>query len=120
MSVGSLSWMGEKGLTCGYNNMNAEHSEPNDLRHFTRITSSVYRQLKIHSERIFAQWVSDEQRARGASGGGCDAKGCFPFCIRRLRRLARFEVSAAGSLSAHSSFSALVWSSKFRAKRLFA
>jgi hypothetical protein len=55
--------------------MNAEDGEPNDLLHFTRIASSVYRQLEPHFDQIFAQWASDEQRARGASGGGCDAKG---------------------------------------------
>lgn len=61
-----LDWSG--GLTLGYNNMNAEHSEPKDLRHFTRITSSVYRQLELHFDPIFAQWASDEQRARERDG----------------------------------------------------
>ncbi len=48
-----LDWSRE--FTIGHNNMNAERSEPNDLRRFTRITSSVYRQRELHFDQIFAR-----------------------------------------------------------------
>lgn len=73
-----LDWSG--GLALGYNNMNAEHSEPKDLRHFTRVTSSVYRQLELHFDQIFARWTFDQQRARGASGGGSWAARRLAAC----------------------------------------
>jgi hypothetical protein len=56
-SLQELDWGG--GLTLGYNNMNADYSEPEDLRHFTRISSPLYRQLEGHFEHVFAAWVTE-------------------------------------------------------------
>ena len=42
------------GLALGYNNMNAE-----DLRNFTRITSTLYRQLEGHFECVYDDWVKE-------------------------------------------------------------
>ena len=55
-----LDWGG--GLATGYNNMNAEHTDFEELRGFTRISSRVYRQLEAHFEHVFDDWL-DELRA---------------------------------------------------------
>lgn len=47
------------GLALGYNNMNAESCSFEDLRHFTRITSPIYRQLEHHFECVFEEWVKE-------------------------------------------------------------
>lgn len=64
-----LDWGG--GLALGYNNMNAQASDPERLRHFTRIRSDIYRQLETHFEHVFDDWVREtaEARAKAAQGG---------------------------------------------------
>ena len=54
------------GLTFGYNNMNAEYCNFENLRDFTRITSRVYRQLKMHFESVFEEWVKESCEEREA------------------------------------------------------
>ena len=65
-----LDWDG--GLALGYNNMNAEHSDFENLRHFTRIGSTIYRQLEKHFENVFEEWVRESCAVRDAesTGGG--------------------------------------------------
>lgn len=62
------------GLALGYNNMNAESSSFEDLRHFTRITSPIYRELEQHFECVFEEWVKESCAERDAElakdGGG--------------------------------------------------
>jgi hypothetical protein len=59
------------GLALGFNNLNAESSGPAQVRYFTRITSSLYRQLAPHFEHVFDEWVTMETAARtGHEGGG--------------------------------------------------
>jgi len=60
-----LDWAG--GLTLGYNNMNAEYSDFEQLRHFTRITSRIYRQLEGHFEHVFEEWFAESCAERDAS-----------------------------------------------------
>ena len=45
------------GLALGYNNMNAEGCDFEDLRNFTRITSILYRQLERHFECVYDDWL---------------------------------------------------------------
>jgi hypothetical protein len=52
-----LDWGG--GLALGYNNMNAEDGDFEALRHFTRISSTIYRQLETHFEHVFEDWVRE-------------------------------------------------------------
>ena len=47
------------GLALGYNNMNAEGCDFEDLRNFTRITSTLYRQLEGHFEGVYDDWVKE-------------------------------------------------------------
>jgi hypothetical protein len=54
------------GLALGYNNMNAESSSFEELRHFTRITSPIYRQLEQHFECVFEDWVNESCAERDA------------------------------------------------------
>ena len=65
-----LDWEG--GLALGYNNMNAENSDPEDLRHFTRISSDCYPQLGHHFEQVFTEWVKETREKRDA---GPNAEG---------------------------------------------
>ncbi len=61
------------GLALGYNNMNAEGCDFEDLRHFTRIVSDIYRQLETHFEHVFEEWVQEscaERDADNAEKGG--------------------------------------------------
>lgn len=61
------------GLALGYNNMNAEGCDFEDLRHFTRIVSDIYRQLETHFEHVFEEWVQEscaERDAENAEKGG--------------------------------------------------
>ena len=60
-----LDWPG--GLALGYNNMNVEFSELERLRHFTRITSRIYRQLEDHFEHVFDEWFAESLAERDAS-----------------------------------------------------
>ncbi len=46
------------GLALGYNNLNAEGDEYENLRHFTVISSTLYRQLEEHFEYVFEDWVT--------------------------------------------------------------
>jgi hypothetical protein len=55
------------GLALGYNNMNAEGSAFEDLRHFTRISSVIYRQLDRHFEHVFDDWVRESVAERDAA-----------------------------------------------------
>jgi len=57
-----LDWAG--GLALGYNNMNAENTDFEKLRNFTRITSSFYPQLEEHFELVFEEWVNESCRER--------------------------------------------------------
>jgi hypothetical protein len=65
-----LDWSG--GLALGYNNMNTEGSgDFEGLRHFTRINSTIYRQLGRHFERVFDDWVREccAERDRNNANG---------------------------------------------------
>lgn len=65
------------GLALGYNNLNADGGcDFEDLRHFTRIYSTVYRQLEAHFENVFEEWVAESCRERDAvaSQKGGDSK----------------------------------------------
>jgi hypothetical protein len=61
------------GLALGYNNMNAESCDYESLRHFTRISSPIYRQLEQHFELLFEEWVTkscaERDHAAGVEGG---------------------------------------------------
>jgi hypothetical protein len=60
-----LDWGG--GLALGYNNMNADcGSDYEDLRNFTRISSSIYLQLEEHFENVFEEWVEESCSKRDA------------------------------------------------------
>jgi hypothetical protein len=48
------------GFALGYNNMNAESSDRANLRHFTRISSDIYRDLGAHYEHVFEDWVAED------------------------------------------------------------
>ena len=54
------------GLSLGYNNLNAESDDVEQLRHFTRISSGFYRQLVQHFEHVFDDWVT------GFGASDCD------------------------------------------------
>ena len=61
------------GLALGYNNMNAESCDYENLRHFTRITSPIYRHLEQHFECVFEEWVMQscaERDAKNVEKGG--------------------------------------------------
>lgn len=60
-----LDWPG--GLALGYNHMNAECSDLEHLRDFTRITSRIYRQLEGHFEHVFEEWFSESVAERDAA-----------------------------------------------------
>lgn len=45
------------GLSLGYNVMNSTDGRRADLRHFTRISSTMYPQLVQHYEQVFDDWV---------------------------------------------------------------
>jgi hypothetical protein len=53
------SGFGSGGLALGYNNMNAEDSSFQELRHFTSISSSFYHTLHAHYEQVFDDWVRE-------------------------------------------------------------
>ncbi len=57
-----LDWGG--GLTLGYNNMNSEYSDFEELRDFTRIESSIYLQLETHFDYVFEEWVKQSCEER--------------------------------------------------------
>lgn len=59
-------------LTLGYNQMNLEHSEPDQLRHFTRICSPLYRQLEAHFEHVFDDWCAQTRAERAADAAAED------------------------------------------------
>jgi alpha-mannosidase len=40
--------------------MNAESSDRANLRHFTQISSDIYRDLGAHYEQVFEEWVAEE------------------------------------------------------------
>ena len=69
-SLMDLDWGG--GLALGYNNMNADHMDFENLRNFTRITSTFYRQLEDHFENVFEAWVKEscKQRDHAANDEG--------------------------------------------------
>ena len=54
------------GLSLGYNNLNAESGDVEQLRHFTRISSGFYHQLVQHFEHVFDDWVT------GFGASDCD------------------------------------------------
>lgn len=45
------------GLSLGYNIMNSTDGRRADLRHFTRISSTIYPQLLEHYEQVFEEWA---------------------------------------------------------------
>ena len=51
---------GYGGLALGYNNCNAHEMSRHELQHFTTISSDIYRQLQIHYEHVYEDWVADE------------------------------------------------------------
>ena len=57
----------EGGLSLGYNNLNAESMDFEDLRIFTSISSAFYEDLWGHCEQVFEDWVSESvaKRDRG-------------------------------------------------------
>lgn len=61
------------GLALGYNHYNAEGGcTPEELRHFTSISSDFYPQLSTHFEHVFDYWVQDscaEQAEENSIGG---------------------------------------------------
>lgn len=57
-----LDWGG--GLATGYNNMNAEYTDFEELRDFTGITSRIYRQLETHFEHVFDDWLEERRAER--------------------------------------------------------
>jgi hypothetical protein len=59
-------------LALGYNQMNLEHSEPDQLRHFTRIGSPLYRQLEVHFEHVFDDWCAQARAERAADAAAED------------------------------------------------
>ena len=52
------------GLSLGYNNLNAEDSDFEHLRHFTRIESEIYDQLDEHYQQVFEDWVAENVAER--------------------------------------------------------
>lgn len=62
------------GLDLGYNEMNAEYTEAEELRHFTRISSQIYRQLEAHFEHVFDDWlatrIAEREEAEAQESGG--------------------------------------------------
>ena len=60
------------GLALGYNNMNAEGCDFEDLRNFTRITSTLYRQLEGHFEGVYADWVKESCAERDDEAEAAD------------------------------------------------
>ena len=59
-----MDWDG--GLTLGYNSMNAEFCNFENLRDFTRISSRVYPQLEMHFKSVFEEWVKESCAEREA------------------------------------------------------
>ena len=50
------------GLSLSYNNFNADSGlDRESLEHFTTISSEIYPQLEKHYDRVFADWVAEEQ-----------------------------------------------------------
>jgi hypothetical protein len=67
---GELKDMGcDGGLALGYNNMNAESCDFESLRSFTRITSTLYRQLERHFECVYDEWLNEACAERDRSAG---------------------------------------------------
>jgi len=48
------------GLAIAFNNYNTESTPPAELRHFTTISSEIYRELCDHFEHVFDDWVKRE------------------------------------------------------------
>jgi hypothetical protein len=71
--IRNSGWPGG-GLALGYNLLNAEYTDFEDLRNFTHISSPFYPQLEVHFEAVFDDWVrvSCEERdsASREEGGG--------------------------------------------------
>jgi hypothetical protein len=55
------------GISLGYNVRSSGHSDRRSLRHFTRIQSTVYRQLGRHFERVFEDWTNEAAALTEAS-----------------------------------------------------
>ena len=50
------------GLSLSYNNSNADSGlDRESLEGFTTISSEIYPQLEKHYDRVFADWVAEEQ-----------------------------------------------------------
>lgn len=57
------------GLALGYNNLNAESGDYEELRHFTRIESGLYPHLADHFEHVFEDWVTTSVKERDREVG---------------------------------------------------
>lgn len=55
------------GLPLGYNNMNSGSGDFESLRHFTRISSDCYRDLRRHYEHVFEDWVAGHVAKRDSA-----------------------------------------------------
>ena len=78
------------GLALGYNNMNAEGCDFEDLRNFTRITSTLYRQLEGHFEGVYDDWVKESCAERDRENEAVEdeteelPKATFPNYLAQL------------------------------------
>ena len=45
------------GLSLGYNWLNVDEDNYESLRHFTSISSRIYRQLHDHFEHVYDEWL---------------------------------------------------------------
>lgn len=52
------------GLSLGFNEMNRDSSGRENLRHFTRISSTFYPQLREHYEQVFEEWAVEPVNAK--------------------------------------------------------
>lgn len=58
-------------FSLAYNEYNAEYyTTRRELRHFTRISSSLYPKLEAHFERVFEDWVEEGEEEASEAGDG--------------------------------------------------
>jgi hypothetical protein len=68
-------WDSTVGLALVYNEMNAQSTDFENLRQFTRISSCAYRQLDAHYENVFEEWVTASCRKRDLEIHGEEGQG---------------------------------------------
>ncbi len=57
-------------FSLAYNEYNAEYyATRRELRHFTRISSSLYPKLEAHFEHVFEEWVQEGEEEASEAGG---------------------------------------------------